>query len=124
MESSTRHLDVGNNLSCSDEGVIHLGPLEISDPRVLHHSEDKFTSLSIRGLECRVVAAPGLLYHLFLGANQCHVIVVNRCVINSRLAWSWERGIVFLCVGCRVLYDPDKVMYPIFLVVRDDTENL
>ena len=124
MDPPTRCLEVGDHFPRSDEGVICFVFLEISDPRVLHHSEDKFTSLSIRGLECRVVAAPGLLYHLFLGANQCHVIVVNRCVINSRLAWSWERGSVFLCVGCRVLYDPDKVMYPIFLVVRDDTENL
>ena len=81
MESSTRHLDVGNNLSCSDEGVIHLGPLEISDPRIFYHAEDKFISLALRGFKGHVVTALGLVYRPLLGADRCLFIVLDRHVV-------------------------------------------
>ena len=123
MESSTRCLDVGNNLSCSDEGVIHLGPLEISDPRIFYHAEDKFISLALRGFKGHVVAALGLVYRPLSGVDRCLFIVLDRHVVNNGIAWSGERGGVVHCVGCRALYDPDEVMNPILLVLRGEKEG-
>ena len=68
MESPTGCLEVGNNLSCSDEGVILLGPLELPDPRVFYHAEYEFPSIALRGFKGRVIAAPGLEYFLLSGA--------------------------------------------------------
>ena len=115
---------MGKHFPHSNEGIIRLGPLDLSDPRVFYHDEDKFPIPALRGFKCHVVAAPGLVYRLLLGADLCLLIVINQRVVNSGLAWLGERGGLVRRVGCRILYDPDKFMHPVFLVIWDDEEDL
>ena len=58
---------------------------------------------------------PGLVYRLLSGADRCFITVVDQRVVNIGLAWLTERGGVVHHVGFRILYDPDEVMYPVFL---------
>ena len=124
MGSTSHCLEVGEDFPHGDEGVICLVPLEISDPRVFYHTEDKFFSLALCGFKCCVVAAPGLVYGLLSNAERCLLVVVDRRILNSGLARLGGSGGVVRRVGCRVLYDPDEVVYPVFLVVRYDKEDL
>ena len=119
MDPPASRLEVGAHLPRGDEGVIRLGPIEILDPCALYHSEYEFPSLTLRGFEGRIIAVPGLVYRLLLGAYRCLLIVVYQRVVNDGLAWSGECGSVvrrvFCRVGFRVLYDPDEVMYLVSL---------
>ena len=77
MDSPVRRLEVGKNFPRIDKGVVRLVPLELLDPCVFYHTDDEFTTLAPRVFECRVVAAPGLVYCLLLVADRCLPIVID-----------------------------------------------
>ena len=93
-------------------------------PLIFDHDEDKLSSLALRCFEGRKIAGTALVYCFLLGEERCLFIIVYRCVINDGLTWSGERGGIVCHVYCRVLYNPDKFLYLVFLVIRNDKEDL
>ena len=87
MDSPAQCLEGGEHFPNGDEGVIHIGPLELTYPHIFCHAEYEFTSLVLRCFECRVVADLVFLYRLLAGVDWCLLIVIDQCVINSGLAW-------------------------------------
>ena len=69
IESSARHLEVGDHLPRGDEGVIYLGLLDIPYPRVFDHAKDEFPSLALHCFEGYIIAAPGLVDRLLSGVD-------------------------------------------------------
>ena len=83
---------MGENFPHGDESVALFFLREISYPRVFDHAEDEISSLTLGGFESGKMAMPDLVNRLFLGADQCLIIVTYRCVVNCDLAWLGERG--------------------------------
>ena len=100
-----------------------LGPLDFLDPRVFDHTKDEIPRFVLHGFICSLIADPNLVDCPFPGTDWCLLVVLNGHIVNFGIPWTAERGGVICCVCCRVLYNPDEVVYTVLLVVRDDEED-
>ena len=100
-----------------------LVPHDFLDPRVFDHTKDEIPRFVLHGFIFSLIADPNLVDCPFPGTDWCLLVVLNGHIVNFGIPWTAERGGVICCVCCRVLYNPDEVVYTVLLVVRDDEED-
>ena len=85
MKSPARGLQVGENFSRDEKGLVRLGPLEFADPGLFDNSEDEFPRFAFRGFVRGEIAEASLVDYLLLCLYQCLLLVFDGHIIYFRL---------------------------------------
>ena len=124
MKTTTRRLEVGENLLRVNQDVVGIVPLELVDPHVFNNNDDKFTRFVFRGFISGEVADAGLVNGLLPRLHRCLFVVPCGRIVDGIFFGLGKRGGVILCVGHWILNKSNAVMDGVLIIVRNVNEDL